>query len=91
MKITRKVSPSTIVEAEGDTVADVFDALARLESVFSGHETCGLCGETGVRYETQEDREGNKYRKAVCVHCGAEFRFGLKRGDGGIVFPQLKD
>jgi hypothetical protein len=90
MKVQRKVSATTIVEVDGDSVADVFEALACLENIFAGHETCGLCQKTGVRYECQQDKEGNKYYKAVCVACGAEFRFGVRRQDGQL-FPQLKD
>jgi hypothetical protein len=91
LKVQRKISPTTIVEADGQTVAEGFDNLARLEAVFGGDETCGLCGKAGVRYECQSDKEGNVYRKAVCRACGAEFRFGLRKGDDGILFPQLKD
>ena len=91
MKIQRKISGTTIVEADGDTVMEVFEALANLESIFSGHETCGLCGKTGVTYACQRDKDNNRYFKAVCLACGAEFRFGIKREPEGALFPQLKD
>lgn len=91
MKVQRKVTPTTIVEVEGQTVMEVFEALAAAEQVFSSHETCGLCKSTGVRYECQQDRQGNKYHKAVCVSCRAEFRFGVKKSPAGVLFPQLKD
>lgn len=91
MKIQRKISPTTIVEAEGQTVAEVFEALARLEGIFAGYETCGLCQHTGVRYAVQEDKEGHKYHKAVCLSCGAEFRFGMRKTPPGVLFPQIKD
>lgn len=92
MKVQRKVSPTTIIEAEGATVAEVFEALARLESVFHGYEKCGFCGE-GVAYECQEDKEGHKYYKVVCLNtdCGGEFRFGQRKQPHGVLFPQLKD
>ncbi len=91
MKVQRKVSGTTIVEAEGGTVKEVFEAIALLESIFCGHETCGLCGKTGVRYECQHDKDGNAYHKAICLACGAEFRFGVKKAPAGVLFPQLKD
>lgn len=69
---------------------ELFEALAAIESVFCGHETCGLCGKTGVQYQCQRDKDSNAYYKAVCLACGAEFRFGVRR-DGGGLFPQLKD
>ncbi len=91
MKVQRKITPTTIVEAEGETVAEVFEALAALESVFHGHETCGLCGKTGVSYSCQQDKDANRYYKALCDSCGAEFRFGVKKSPPGVLFPQLKD
>lgn len=90
MMIERKISATTIVKAEGQTVAEVFEALARLESVF-GREVCGLCQKTGVRYDVQEDKEGHKYHKAICLSCGGEFRFGVRKTPPGVLFPQLKD
>jgi hypothetical protein len=91
LKIQRKVSATTIIEVDGETPADLFERLAQLESVFHGHETCGLCKKTGVSYQVQRDKENNRYFKAVCDACGAEFRFGVKREGAGILFPQLKD
>jgi hypothetical protein len=91
MKVQRKISPTTIIEAEGQTVAEVFEALARLEEIFGAHETCGLCQKTGVLYTVREDKQNNKYYMARCVACGAEFRYGVKRQPEGALFPQLKD
>lgn len=91
MRVQRKVSATTIVEAEGATVTEVFEAIARLEAVFCGHETCGACKSTGIRYSVQEDKQDNKYYKTVCLACGCEFRFGVKRSPPGVLFPQLKD
>lgn len=91
MKVNRKVSPTTIVEAEGATVAEVFEALAALEEIFSGHETCGACGNVGVHYSVRRDKQDNKYYQAVCNKCGAEFRFGVRRAPPGSLFPQMKD
>jgi hypothetical protein len=91
MKVQRKVSQTTILEVEGQTVAEVFENLARLEEIFSGHETCGLCKGTGVQYQVRQDKDGNKYYQAVCRACGAEFRFGVKKSPPGALFPQLKD
>jgi len=90
MKVQRRVSPTTVIEADGDTVAEVFEALARLENVFCGHETCGMCGQVGVRYEVQTDKESNKYYRAVCLSCAAEFKFGVRKAPAGVLFPALK-
>lgn len=91
MKVQRKVSATTILEADGATVAEVFETLARLESVFHGYETCGLCGGRETTYVVQQDREGNHYYKSVCLSCGGEFRFGVRKAPPGVLFPQLKD
>jgi hypothetical protein len=91
MKVQRKVGPTTILEAEGATVAEVFEALARLEEVFHGYEVCGACQGKDVSYQVREDKQGNKYYQAHCHGCGCEFRFGVKRQPPGCLFPQLKD
>jgi hypothetical protein len=91
MKVQRKISSTTLVEVEGQSVVEVFEQLARLEEVFAGHETCGLCGKAGVHYEVQSAKQDNKYYKAVCVACGADFRFGFRKAPAGVLFPQLKD
>jgi hypothetical protein len=90
MKIQRKLSSATIIEAEGTTVAELFEALASLEEIFAGHEQCGLCQKVGVRYQVRRDKQGNKYYQAVCLACAAEFRFGVRRDPPGQLFPQLK-
>ena len=91
MRVQRKVSPTTLIEADGATVADVFEALAYMESIFHGHEVCGLCQKRDVTYQVQQDKEGHKYHKAVCLSCGGEFRFGVRKSPPGVLFPQLKD
>lgn len=91
MKVSRKISPTTLVEAEGATVADVFEALASLEDVFHGHEVCGLCQGKEVCYQVRQDKEGNKYYQVHCLSCGGEFRFGVRRSPPGQLFPQYKD
>ena len=90
MKVSRKLGSNVIVEADGATVAEVFDMLAQLEEVFRPR-ACGCCKGHEITYTMRTDKEGNKYRQCQCVGCGAEFRFGLKRGPGGILFPQLRD
>ena len=91
MKVQRKISPTTIIEADGQTVADVFEALARLEDVFHGHEVCGACQAGNVTYQMRTDKDGNKYYQAHCLKCHAEFRFGVRREGNGVLFPQYKD
>jgi hypothetical protein len=87
MKVQRKLGINTIVEAEAPTPAELFDALAMLEEIFRPRP-CGLCKGAAVTFTMRQDREGNKYRQAQCTGCGAEFRFGLRKGPGGLLFPQ---
>ena len=92
MKVQRKLGLNTIVEADGDTVAEVFEDLALLEWVFSHPRVCGLCREEGRDFlRPRKTGQGKKYHKCVCVGCGAEFRFGVRTCRPGVLFPQLKD
>jgi hypothetical protein len=67
----------------------VFDTLAALEEIFRPRP-CVLAKCSSITYTLRADEEGNKCRQGACLSCGAEFRFGLKRGPGGQLFPQLK-
>jgi hypothetical protein len=89
MKVTRKLSANTIVEAEGDTVLALFESLSQLEEVFRPGP-CGLCAGTQVRFRTREVN-GNKFHEAVCCACGAAFSFGMKKQPAGVLFPQRKN
>ena len=91
MKVQRKVSATTILEAEGSTVAEVFEALARLENVFNGHEVCGLCKSNRTAYQIVQDTQGHKYHSVLCMACGGEFKFGMRKAPPGCLFPQYKD
>lgn len=91
MRVQRKISPTTIIEASGETVAEVFERLAKLEEIFHGYEVCGLCRGRDVMYHVRQDKDGNKYYQAHCLGCAAEFRFGVKRQPAGALFPQRKD
>ncbi len=60
MKVQRKVSPTTILEAEGQTVAEVFEALASLEEIFHGYEVCGDCGQA-LKDERGKDKPARTF------------------------------
>jgi hypothetical protein len=92
MKIQFKAAPSVILEAEAKTPAELFDQLAALCEAFTP-KPCGLCNSTSITFVTRTDAENNKYRMHVCKNpsCGAEWRLGLRRGEGQILFPQLRD
>ena len=89
MKITRKLSTNTVVEAEGATMVELFEQLSQLEEIFRPG-ACGLCKGTQVGFRTREVG-GVKFHEAVCHGCGAAFAFGQRKGAGGQMFPQRKD
>lgn len=90
MKIKVKVSPSVIVEAEGDKQTDLFEEIAQLQEVF-GQEKCGKCGGTDLRYVVREV-DDNKYFELRCknIKCRASLAFGQHK-KGGSLFPKIKD
>jgi hypothetical protein len=89
MKIQRKLSPNTLVEAEAATVLELFEQLSQLEEIFRAGP-CGLCKGTQVSFRTREV-SGVKFHEALCLGCGAAFTFGTRKGPAGMLFPQRKD
>ncbi len=90
MKVQYKVNPRTIIEAEGETAADVFAKLSALAQVFAHGEKCGSCGSAGVIPQVREP-QGFKYFEFMCVGCGCRFPLGqLKEPKGGL-FPKHKN
>lgn len=88
MKVTVKVSEGVTVEADGATVAEVFEQVARIADVFAAQTSCGLCQ---GRYRFQvRDAKGYRFYELACLNpkCGARFPFGqLKEVKGGL-FPK---
>lgn len=92
LKVQRKLNANTIIEADGQTTAEVFEKLASLEEVFRVTQ-CGKCGCDRVTFTVRRDKEDHVYYQAQCLdaNCGAEFRFGVRKKPAGTLFPQLKD
>jgi hypothetical protein len=89
MKVQRKINQSTIVEADGQTVMELFEQLSQLEEIFRSGP-CGLCKGTQIGFRTRENA-GVKFHEALCLGCGAAFAFGTKKAPAGVLFPQRKD
>lgn len=89
MKVQVKVSPTIIVEGEGDTMTEVFESLASLQEVFSNDE-CGICHKP-ARFIVREDDEKNKYYEMRCTNlsCRAKLQFGCTK-KGGNLFPKVR-
>ena len=89
MKIQRKISANTVVDADGQTVLELFEKLSQLEEIFRPGP-CGLCEGAHTGFRTREVG-GVKFHEAVCLGCGAAFAFGTKKAPAGVLFPQRKD
>ncbi len=92
MQVQLKVNARTIVHADGDTMADVFEQLAGMQEVFGYCERCGLCNSERLRYVVREN-DGYKFFEVHCqnVDCRARFAFGQSKQHPGALFPQRKD
>ncbi len=92
MQVQVKVNAKTIVTADGDTQAEVFEQLAGLQEVFGHAERCGMCQSERLRYVVREN-EGYKFFELHCQHadCRARFVFGQSKQHPGSLFPQRKD
>lgn len=89
MKVEIKVTPNTIVTAEGDTHLDIFKQLSSLFEIF-GEEKCLKCGGT-YKYRVRTVTDGKKtyeYPELVCTNreCRAKLQFG--QSEGGSLFPK---
>src|SRR5262249_61822763 len=89
MKVQRKISANTVVEAEAQSMVDLFEQLSQLEEILRAGP-CGLCKGTQIGFRTREV-SGVKFHEAVCLDCGAAFAFGMKKQPAGVLFPQRKD
>lgn len=89
MKIQRKMNGNTVVEAEAQSMIELFEQLSQMEEIFRPGP-CRLCQGTTIGFRTREVG-GVKFHEAVCLGCGAAFAFGMRKGAGGALFPQRKD
>ena len=90
MKVQVKLTPTTIVEAEGKNPVEVFQELATLSEVF-GESKCGRCGGTDLKYVVRNVQDGKKtysYFELRCLNkdCRAKLSFG--QTDDGIIYPK---
>jgi len=90
MKLTVKISPMVVVEAEGPTQKIVYDQLASAAEVFGARE-CGLCGTKDITFG-KRNVEGNDFYEVVCLNheCGARLSMGQSKQRPGELFPIRK-
>jgi hypothetical protein len=91
MKAQIKVRPNLIVEAEGETEADLFENISSAQEVFE-HEKCGLCGQSDLRFVVRTDSDENKYYELHCkdIKCRAKLPFGQAKKPKGKLYPKRK-
>lgn len=92
MKAVYRVNERVTVEADGMTVADVFEGVARLASVLGAATKCGCCGSAAILPRVK-DAQGFRFHELVCQEskCGATFSFGQHKDVKGSLFPKFSD
>jgi len=88
MRLVHKLSKRTTVEADGDSIKDLFKAISAAGEVFSV-TTCGNCQSEDVAYRVRHV-EGNDFFEVVCRGCNHTFSFGQHR-TGNSLFPKTRD
>ena len=90
MQVQLKVAPNVIVTAAGDKATDVFEDLAHMQEVF-GHEKCGKCQGTKLRFVVRTNDAEDKFYELRCMDpkCRAVLAFGCNKKGGGL-FPKIK-
>jgi len=78
MKAQFKVSVKAIVEAEGETVKQVFERLGDLAACLGAAEKCGCCGSASIVPHVKRP-QNYTYYSLLCQACGAELAFGQTR------------
>lgn len=103
MKAQVKVSPSTIVEVEGEKQKDLFKAIASAHEVF-GEKECGLCHSkdiypawrsvTTIKGKKADTYEFAEYRCRGILdtgrRCGGRLAMSTINDDTGTLFPNRK-
>jgi len=91
MKAQLKVRTNLIIEAEGETEADLFENISSAQEVFE-HEKCGHCGGVDLRFVVRQDDEENKYYELHCrdTRCRARLPFGQAKKPKGKLYPKRK-
>ncbi len=87
MKVLRKINELTKLEVEGDTVAEIFENIARLQEAFS-EIRCGKCKSEDLRYVARLAQDKYKYYEIRCNSCKAKLAFGQSQENKGVIYPK---
>ncbi len=88
MKASWKCGPKVIVEAEGETVKQVFERLGDLAGVLGAASKCGCCGSDQIIPQVRRP-DNFTYYSLACLACKAELKFGQTR-EGERLFPKTE-
>ncbi len=90
MKAHLRIGRLTI-EAQGETIKDLFRELATADEVFAAESECGICGSPDIGMQVRTVDSYQFYElKCKSQDCGAKFAFGQSKNGGGL-FPKRKD
>jgi RNase P subunit RPR2 len=89
MKASFKVSQVMTVDVEAENQRELFEKLGSIQEVF-GHNVCGKCKKSILKFTVRTDKDENKYYEIRCVSCQARLQFGCHKKGGGL-FPKRKD
>jgi hypothetical protein len=91
LKVQIKISPTTIIEVDGENTRELVTRVAHLQEIFS-FSKCGLCGGP-VRYVTRTAQNFVFY-EVKCTdirRCGAALKLGQPKANPDWLFPSRKD
>jgi hypothetical protein len=78
-----------LVKVSGETQAELFGNIAKVQQIFDAEAACGLCGNVDLKLSHRQP-QGYDYFELVCGNheCGARFQFGQLKEDRGGLFPK---
>ena len=89
MKVSKHLHNGTIVTAEGDTIVEVWEQLAKLTVAFGEYEAV-KDGKTSSNFEYRVRKVGdNNFYELYCTDLKAKLPFGVGKGDNlGDLYPK---
>lgn len=86
MKASWKVGAKVVVEADGESVKQVFERLGDLAACLGADSKCGCCGSDALAPHVKRP-QNYVYYSLLCQACGAELAFGQTK-EGERLFPK---
>lgn len=83
----RTAKGNLVVKCSGETVKDLFEAVAAVQLAFDADTHCGLCGGDNLAYRVRVTSDASKWYELQCRACRGVLSFGQFRAGGGL-FPK---